>query len=532
MTPPKNKKNPNFQDLFSFEDYKLAFEAKHTYNCGISPICLRAPEQHYCIHTDVISGRKASSASITFRTIKLEYAIQVWMRAALVSSQNPGPLLYYWWLHYEDNDTSFREIKYSKNWWGATPEAVIDGFWKLLEEIANSGEVRVCEGYSFTNRTGRYITDPKPEFVVVLDDNDIHNAHRRIKDVFSYGYNTHLRSFSWEEIRDMFIQLNLKQLSLIDQEQLHKHTSIDDILFKACSMMDIDAVKTAVRLGANVNALDKNGESPLQHVIDHFEEHFIDYDKKYTPEERSELEKKAYDIAIVIVDYLLDQGADIDLFGVEGMQPLLCAYYTHSVDMVRHLLKCGSNPNYNSYRYDDVFIHGIEKVRCSVLEVIHDDMYDEYDDVEKEIEDLVYKHGGRRLIWDYDEERYEHLGKYYLLIKPDYDKWLFTDNDWRGVGNFQSVTVEDSEGNLTTIDLSSISGLNDWHREYHENLNAVGFDWAEWNRRGYDLVRQVAALLPEYVALFYPYEESDNVEYNERKKCYLPVEMSEKIRIK
>lgn len=121
-----NKKYPNFQDLYSFSDYKKAYDARSTFNCGLSPVCLLAPDQHSCVRTSVLK-EKSHYASLNIRTLKLEYAIQVWLKAGLISSDNPGPLLYYWWLHYEDNDTSFREIQYSKNWWGATPESMIDG---------------------------------------------------------------------------------------------------------------------------------------------------------------------------------------------------------------------------------------------------------------------------------------------------------------------------------------------------------------------------------------------------------------------
>ena len=136
--------------------------------------------------------------------MRLEYAIQVWLKAALVSAKNPGPLLYYWWLHYKENETSFNEIKYNKFYDDTTPEEMVEGFWKLLEQIANSGEIKVSEGYSYTNKHGCLVTQPNIEFCLVLDEENVTNAYKNIDDVFEYPYNMQKRTFKWNEIKDLF----------------------------------------------------------------------------------------------------------------------------------------------------------------------------------------------------------------------------------------------------------------------------------------------------------------------------------------
>jgi len=78
------KKYPNFQDLYSFEDYKRACEAQETFCCGLSPICLSAPKHHVSVHTDVTGDESSDTALVTIRTLKLAYATQVWTRAMLV----------------------------------------------------------------------------------------------------------------------------------------------------------------------------------------------------------------------------------------------------------------------------------------------------------------------------------------------------------------------------------------------------------------------------------------------------------------
>lgn len=524
------KKYPNYQDLYSFADCKRAYEAHRTFDCGLSPVCLSAPDLHYSCHKDIIKGRDAGSANVCYRTLKLEYAIRVWLRAALVSADNPGPLLYYWWLGYEDNETSFREVKYHKFYANTTPEEQVAGFWRLLEEIADSGEVKVCEGYSYKVKDGaiRYGAN----FVVVLDRESAKDVEKVVEDVFVHPYNLTPKTYKWSEIKDLFIQLTLKQLSLVNPAKLHKHNEIDEMLFASCGQLDWEGVKNAVRMGANVNALDDRGESALQHTIAFFWDHGKIVDKEYTEEEKQAIDAENYEKCVKIVDYLLDLGADIDLFGTDGMQPLAEAYYARSLEMVKHLLERGANPNYNSYRSDDLSFGKDEDTRCTILSVIDDCLIEEYDDYEQSVEKLIREYGGRRLAWDLDYARGEHLGKYYIYLSPKDEKYLFFDNSGWGIGDENGITIENAEGLQTRIKLERVDGLKAWQQEYHQNLNErTLFDWNAWNRRGYALAKQVADILPDNVALFYPYGDSITRKYDDYNHCRYIETLWEKVRI-
>ena len=524
----KIKQFPNFQDLYSFQDYKLVKECQQTFSCGFSPICLWAPLQHAEVNKGVLKEKDSHSALLSIRTLKLEYAIQVWIKAALISADNPGPLLYYWWLHYEDNGTAFREVRYSKNWWGATPENMNKGFWDLLEKIADSGEIFVHEGFSYNNKTGYLINEPDINFKVVLDLDNAKDAYKIIDDVFTHPYDLTPRTFNWSEIKNFFIQLSLKQLSLVDEERLHKHSRIDEILYTACDNLDFEAVKTAIRMGADVNSLDKRGESALSHAVEYFNDHGKIMDRKYSEEEELAIEKENYIKCVQIIDYLLDLGADIDLFGVDGMQPVTHAYYTHSVEMVKHLLEKGADPNYNSYRCDDLWGYSDDSHKCTILEVIGNDLSEEYDDQEKEMESLVRQYGGRRYDWDYDVARWNHLGKFYLTMSPTNEKFIFFDNDGWGMGDENAIIIEDENANQTQLKLKPIAGLREWHEEYLRNTENPDFDWNEWNKRGYKFAHLIAQQLPDTVALYYPYGENVELLYDGySKKHYLKHEREE-----
>ena len=502
----KQKKYPNFQELYSFEDYKKAYDAHSTLDCGLSQICLSAPSQHYSIHTNVIKDKEAAHALINFRTLKLEYAIQVWLKAALISQRNPGPLLYYWSLHYEDNETSFRELKYSKKYSEKSPEFYIEEFWKLLEEIADSGSVKVSEGFSHSCHSDLLPTKPKIEFNVVLDREEVKSTYKDFNDVYGHPYCREMKTYKWDEIKHLFTRLTLKKLSLIDTKQLHKCNMIDKSLMQACSNLDIDEVKLAIKNGANVNALNENGESALQNAVEYFSSNGMSFGMKYSDEEYESIKQINFTKCREIVDYLLDNGADIDLFGVGGMQPITCAYYEHSVEMVRHLLERGSNPNYNSYRDDDVISYDNEDShRCTILDVICGLLIEEYDDTDKQIESLVREYGGRRLYWDYDPYRNTRLRKYYVSMSASNPNYLFFDNDGWGIGTEQSLTIEDENGDQQTINLPCHEELKQWHEEYKNNIDSEGYDWRAWTKRGHILASFIAQTLHSQIALFFPY---------------------------
>lgn len=513
------KKYPNFQDLYSFEDYKRACEAQETFCCGLSPICLSAPKHHDSVHTDVIGDESANIALVTIRTLKLAYATQVWTRAMLVSSGDDDALYGYWSLHYRDNETSFRELAYTDLPEGVTPETLASHFWDLLETIANSGSVKVCEGYSLINKgldSFGIKKSPSIAFDVVLDRDEAKGCFDEISDVMAYPYNREPRSYRWEEIRDLFTELSLKQLSLMNLELLHKHSDIDEDLFRACSALDIQGVKHAISRGANVNALDKKGESALQKAVEDFSFYGIEIDKRYSDEERTRITDAAYERSRTIVDLLVSHRADVDLFGVEGRQPITCAYFEHSPTMIKHLLELGSDPNYNSYRSDDVPYESEDSTRCTILNFISVDWgesYGVYKD-DKEVAEMIRAYGGRLYDWDYDPQRRIHIGRYYVRIEPDEDEEnLFFDNTGYGIGDADHLTIEDETLHQTTISLEAIKGLRQWHAEYRSCCEEENFDRDEWNRRGLALAREVARVLPETVALHYPY--GDDIEIQE-----------------
>lgn len=506
------KKVNNFQDEFSIQDIEVAQEVRATHNCGMSRIALKAPDQIYRICRRMMKEPDSASAEIEARTLKLHYAIQVWCNAVLISEDDASNLLYYWWLHWESDGSPFNKLAYSDFNRNIKVEQLLKWFWELLEQIADSGEIIVSEGYQ-VNCEGKDNSKPKVKCVVVLDEKTGKAVNEKVDNVYTYPYNREPRTFKWDDIKDFFFEMSLDQLRLTMPDRLHSHTAVDDILLKACDRWDVEAIEDALKNGANINCLDECGESVLQKAIEFFKDHDVLIDKEYPEEELRAIESANETRCKEIVELLLSHGADINLFGYAGMSPLTCAYYSRSPEMTRYLLERGASPNTNCYLEDGQHWPLLKNVRCTILDLIDELLYDEYGDAESEIEQLVREAGGRRYVWDFNPWSYENEGKYIVhMVASKKGDHLFYDNSGWCIDSAGKLVIEDEDGNQTTISLESINGLEQWKKEYQMNIVNPDYDWKSWKKRGYELACQVANLLPEWVALFYLYDNDKVVE--------------------
>ena len=490
-------------------------DVQATYPCTLSRIALCAPDQHYVVGASLFE--KSGMGTFDVLTLKLKYAVEVWCKVACIMDDNPSNELYYWWLHFKDNNTSFRHLEYSKFYRDdVTVDWLLKRFWELLEKEANSGEIIVCEGKS--------LRDPKPDKwlfrqpviycdVVIDADNGregfdrIYHRKNNEKSLPEWTPDTTPRSFRWEEIKGFFVELTLDQLRLVLYKHMHKHSKLDDALFLACEELDIEAIQFCLDKGANINAINEYGDTPLNYAISSQYGHFIKMDEKYTREEEDALREKGMALSRKVVAYLLEHGADIDLYGYDGMQPLCEAYYNGDVELVRFLLEKGANPNYHSYLTDSFWDQN-KGISCTPLHCIYDEI-DPLKPEQKEIEKLLYQYGGRIYCWGYNPSNWDYEDKYVIWMEPDKRFSLFTDADGVEIGDCQTITVEKQNGETETVDLSSISDvLSAWEKEYRESLGDKTVERTDLYDLGREIaVKEIAPRLPDYVSLYYQRED-------------------------
>lgn len=516
------KKHPNFQDLYKLEDIKQKY--KPTHNTGYYPITLCAGKHLYAIgNTFRLGCYDLYNTHETIYTLRYYYATQVWNTAIAIASQTlvENPLLNIL-PHWVDRDDSFRMLVNSKDY---SPD-LVSKLWSLLEEVANSGNITVCEGYHIENETRGYWgapekcheeTDSKFHIQIYLDADSAEQGKIIIENnVWTYKYNKTPKSFAWHEIKDFFHKISLEQRELFNHEWMHRLETKDEELFKSCNNLDIEGVRKAIKDGANVNALTMGGKSPLQCVVQFFGCHGMLMNKQYSEEECSQIHHENFIKVKEIVDCLLDNGADINLFGYDGIPPLVCAYYEHSLDMIRYLLERGANPNVNCYLTE----YGSFDGTCSsILGLINEEQPEEYDDVEREIETLVKSYGGRLKVFGWNPEEYALTMRPYLAIIPTKTD-IFVDNCYEPCGDANEILLRLSDKETLHIDLSSIKGLKEWHKEviddyYNKADKKTPRAWLEWRSWGFELAKQIAKLLPKDVDFYY-LRDNDQV-FNEDK---------------
>ena len=503
------KKHLNFQDIYNLEDiYPVHIP---THNTGYFPITLCAGKDRYAIgNTYRLGCFDMSNTSETIYTLRYYYATQVWNTAiAIASDQLAGNPLLHILPHWENRDDSFRKLVNHKEY----SPLLVSKLWELFENVANSGNITVCEGYHVENRTKGYWGAPgkcheemksKFHILIVLDTDTAEIGKKNIEDkVWTYEYDKTSKSFTWDEIKEFFYEVSLEQRELMNHDWMHRNEEKDEALFHACQNHDLDGVKAAIKNGANVNALTRGGESPLQHVVDCFRCHGMLIDKHYTEEETVQIYHENFLVAKEIVDYLLDNGADINLFGYDGLSPLVCAYYEHSVEMLGYLLERGADPNVNCYLTDGPY----DGTCSTILNLINGDLSEEYDDTEREIERLVKSYGGRLRVYGWNIDVYKLTGHPYLAIAPTATD-LFMDNCYEPCGDASHITLRVNDKETLNIDISSIDGLKAWHQEviddfYNKADKKTVAEWVDWRSRGLELAKQIALLLPKNVDFYY-----------------------------
>lgn len=494
-----NKKHPNFQDLYNFDDIsKAMFCSKRT---GYYPISLIPKDQEEILYnTGRLGTYELNNTSQRTYTLKYWYAIQVWNTAVAIASNHVvGNELLHILPHWEDRDDSFRKLVDDEKF---TPDLVTK-LWRLLEDVANSGNIKVHEGFFIDNVTkGYWGYFSEPHIRTECDFNiniilDMPSAHTRpfpIENIWEYEFCKEYKNYKWDEIKHLFCEASLAVREMMNPSWMYKNYEFGEDLFKACNNLDIDGIISTLKKGANINAMNRYGETPLTYAISGFTD---------SMDTESDI---VYNKLIDVIDCLLENGADINLFGHDATSPVVEAYYAHSPRLVEYLLKKGANPNVNCYLTDK-----IEETYCStILSCIFGDMPEEYDETEREIKRLVKQYGGRLYYWGYNPVKEEYVDRAFVGFWPT-ENTLFEDSAYDSCGDYKTLHIEISENNFVDIDISSVKGLQDWHQEFIMNYyddKSVRTDevWNAWFDRGLELARCVKTLLPNNVDLYYLYD--------------------------
>lgn len=92
------------------------------------------------------------------------------------------------------------------------------------------------------------------------------------------------------------------------------------------------------------------------------------------------------------------------------------------------------------------------------------------------------------------------------------DDKLFWDNSCWCTGTVTQLTIEDREVYKSHISLENIEGLKQWVTDFQINIDNPDYDWLSWKKRGLELAKMVAELLPDTASLYFLYDNENVLE--------------------
>jgi hypothetical protein len=318
-----------------------------------------------------------------------------------------------WKFKWENSDGYFRKLVTENPYY----DQYKTDFWRYLHDVADSNCIKVCEGIT------TYCTH-KPHFEdrfndvpyyemeltsrILIDTDDLRKWDESKKAHFSfdkYKFNYTPKSFKWDEIKDFFIELSIPQIALLDGDFLNKHTELDKRLADACCRFDFESARIAISEGADVNAqTGVCGETIISETISATPWGNLTLKElnKMSQVDLDSLKVKNTKLAKKIINLLVANGADLDLYGYGLGTPLLECYYCNNAEMMSYILEKGANPNVFSNLIDAISF-GYEDwyVQSEVLDTILES-YDGDEQEEKKMLQLLESHGAKRFIDNYD----------------------------------------------------------------------------------------------------------------------------------
>lgn len=417
----------NIWDYYTMEDCMTAADIWTTFDSGYCPVAIKAPDQvtdrwgiTYIPIDENVCEDKFYRLYINYKpmTLKLAFAIKVWRLAHVVVKK-----LYRnnceWKFDWQKRDESFNQLVPFRTDIGQ----FVENFYKAMKYICDKKMVTVSEGYWLIDRFSQNDRHDmssslyEPRAIVVLHSIDNLEAF----EFLDYHYDKTQRIFSWEEIKDLFVEVTIPQLELLHGEKINRMEAGDEMLFEACHNLDLEGIKQAIQEGANPKALDKFGQSTIYQCVDTCvnycgmseidaeEEEEFDYEDIYDGMESimGLNDEELLSRTKACIEFLMEQGVDINLFGYGcAIDVLYTAVHYNTSELMKYLLEKGAIPNFNSDVEDIVKSNkGNWYIKSMALNHLYDDIgADELTDARYEMERLLNEYGAELYIDGYEDE--------------------------------------------------------------------------------------------------------------------------------
>ena len=398
----RNKKC--LDELFTLEEFKLANSIRGTYECGYSPIALND-------ETQILGWCSFGTRLSRHMTLRFYYATKVWQEALFILSKESDSNYCFGKPVWMGDGSGFRFIQFKQG--DKHPlDSKISRFWEILREVADSKKISVSEQIIRKNETLKdecYKHKEQIRIEYILDKNDLSQWRGRRFDLFQYNFSSEKRTYSWDEIKDLFVEISPKILSLVHCENMNDYNPNDTAtqdLHEACKKLDIGTAKKALQDGADPNGFDRAGATPLVICVENCMRHRPSNGGCDISRERK---KQDIDTCISVMELLLENGADIDFFGADNNNALTETYFPEIPELMQFLLENGANPNHNCAIIDEPWTWYYQS---GVLHLVLDRIAFEELDYEKAnddllaMENLLIKYGAKLYIDGFNPDEY------------------------------------------------------------------------------------------------------------------------------
>lgn len=333
------------------------------------PYQIRTNESLLQLYFSSHLSKQEVSIDLYLHNLKLDFAIQVWEIAQDLTKKKYFDYLEYSWVKTKE---PFKELAFTS----INRQKAEKYFYQMLEDVCNDEKIVSSESATFKRNEHVGYTTNELRLNVFLNENKITKEIR--KKVYrqyttgekNYSFDVKNQRFSFEEIKDFFVYCDNHLLSLLNAEDGNKEiTEQEKLLFLAAEKADLDGILNAVKQGVNINAIDKGGETAFTKVFQNFNDLFFN-------EEHETAKKILVEKTILVATKMLELGADINVFGYDGINALQTIAYSHNPTLMKFLLDKGANPNINYFPED-----GEDFIKSIALDTILSHYYI-YDDEE------------------------------------------------------------------------------------------------------------------------------------------------------
>ena len=328
--------------LLTPEEIKIIQGVKRTLEVGFCPIGVCMPDESSVSHKCHAGEEQFSEERYTPLSY---YAVWVWRETVKRLEAMPefADALQVEWYPVA---ATFRSIRYIHD----KRQQYIQTFWEIAAEIADTQNIKIHYGRFDSPALPGYPDYPLRTYVMPEELFKVKRSYGMKNEVTDLPKDKEF-SYSWNEIKDYFVELSPQQLAFNAGDLMNNLGSeLDQKFIDACSEKDLPLMKKLLAQGANIHAVGAGGDMAAQSLVWHFYDEFYYAAENKAGDEGERLQEKIYQQNISALEWLIQQGYDLNICAYdEGTALYYSIDYSPGIRLMKFLLENGADPNIDCY---------------------------------------------------------------------------------------------------------------------------------------------------------------------------------------